>query len=132
MKYAYKIIDGAGNLSCYQYNDESSELSIKILREYTYIFDTPLEPGSKIIEGKVVAPAPVQVPEAPQPIELTAEEIKKQKYNEINWQYQDKLRKLRDSLAALTLQGLATDKIKEEYTLVMIAYKDALLAVYNA
>ena len=118
MKYAYKVIDDAGNIACHQSENPSSE--------YPFVFDTPLEAGARIIDGNVVlpetpAPAPVYVP--------TAEELRQQRFAEVNWEYQDKLRKLRDTINALEAQGKSTDKIKAQYTQVIDDYKTALLDV---
>lgn len=64
-------------------------------------------------------PAPAYTP--------TAEEIKQQKFTEINWKYQDKLRKLRDTINALEAQGLSTGKLRSQYVQTVADYKAALL-----
>ena len=46
---------------------------------------------------------------------------------EINFDYQNQLRQLRETMSLLTAQNLATDKVKTKYVSVVAAYKAELI-----
>lgn len=62
---------------------------------------------------------------APKP---TVEELRQQRFAEINFDYQNQLRQLRETMSLLTAQNLATDKVKTKYAAVVAEYKAALVA----
>lgn len=59
----------------------------------------------------------------------TADDIKQEKFDAINSEYQPKLAKMRDALATLQINGLDTTKLKAAYAAVSAAYKTELAAV---
>ena len=59
----------------------------------------------------------------------TADEIKQEKFDAINAEYQPKLAKMRDTLATLQVNSLDTTKLKAAYAAMSAAYKAELAAV---
>lgn len=59
----------------------------------------------------------------------TAEDIRQEKFDVINSEYQPKLAKMRDTLATLQMNGLDVTKLKAAYAAMSAAYKAELAAV---
>ena len=64
-----------------------------------------------------------------QEIVPTAEELRQEKFDAINSEYQPKLAKMRDALATLQVNSLDTAKLKAAYAAMSAAYKAELAAV---
>ena len=67
-------------------------------------------------------------PEPPAPYVPTADELRRQRFAQVNMEYQDKQRKLRETLELLIAQNLPTDKVKTRYAATVAEYKAALVA----
>ena len=59
----------------------------------------------------------------------TAEDVRQEKFDAINSEYQPKLAKMRDTLATLQVNGLDETKLKAAYAAMSAAYKAELAAV---
>ena len=109
MKYAYKTIDTEGNLVCYQGDNPPAD--------YHYVYDSPLPARAKIVDGKVIE---YVAPEPPAPYVPTPEEIKKQKYAQINTEYSQKIAGIGNSGVLVAKQDALVAGIKTQWKAALL------------
>ena len=120
--FAYKIT-GDTSTNCVSTGNKEKLNELKAAG--WFLSETPVVWSKQRLNNGVLEdiPAPVVEP-VPEP---TVEELRQRRFAEINFDYQTKLRKMRETLDMLEAQSMPTDKVKAQYTATVAEYKAALI-----
>ena len=121
--FAYEI---TGDTSTNCVSTENKEKLDELRAAGWFLSETPIVWAKQRLNNGILEdiPAPV-VESAPEP---TVEELRQRRFAEINFDYQARLRKMRETLDMLEAQSMPTDKVKAQYTATVAEYKAALVA----
>lgn len=121
--FAYEI---TGDTSTNCVSTENKEKLDELRAAGWFLSETPVVWSKQRLVDGVLEDIPVPVVE-PTP-EPTAEELRQRRFAEINFDYQSRLRKMRETLDMLGAQSMPADKVKAQYIAVVAEYKAALVA----
>ena len=121
--FAYEI---TGDTSTNCVSTENKEKLDGLRAAGWFLSETPIVWAKQRFVNGILEDLPEPEPSAP--YVPTAEELRQRRFAEINFEYQAKLRKMRETLDMLEAQSMPTDKVKAQYTATVAEYKAALVA----
>jgi len=124
--HIYEIKDNTG-IKCI-ITDDPQEIA-ELTASGWYPSETPIQWSTQRLVDGVLEDIPV--PPVPEPTPLTADQVKQQKYAEINMEYSAKLRKISKARVLAENTGLPTDTLIALYKSMLSERKAKILEVYN-